>query len=120
MSKKKRIQKTYSPEFRDRAIRMVLEQQSKYRYQWAAIKSIAEKVGCGPPTLHGWIKKREATTTEPSALSSAERDRLKELEREVKELKTANEILRKASAFFAEATFRQSEHDGQAFLRRPK
>ncbi len=103
MSKKKRTLNTFSPEFRDRAIRMVMEQQSKHNSQWAAIESIAEKVGCAPQTLHSWIKKRQIASTDPESLSSAERDRLKELERENKELKTANEILRKASAFFAQA-----------------
>ena len=103
MSKKKRTQNTFTPEIRDRAIRMVIEQQSKHNSQWAAIESIAEKIGCSPQTLHSWIKKREVANTDPESLNAAERDRLKELERENKELKTANEILRKASAFFAQA-----------------
>jgi len=103
MNKSKSKQNTYSPEFRDRAIRMVIEQQSKHNSQWAAIESIAVKVGCAPQTLHSWIKKREVASVDPESLSSAERERLNELEREVKELRNANEILRKASAFFAQA-----------------
>jgi len=115
MTKKRQPKNTFTPEIRDRAIRMVVEQQSKHNSQWAAIESIAGKFGCSPQTLHSWIKKRELDNTDPDSLGTAERERLKELEREVKELKTANEILRKASAFFA-----QAECDGQALLRKPK
>jgi len=82
---------------------MVMEQQSKHNSHWAAIESIAEKIGCSSQTLHSWIKKREIANTDPDSLNCAERDRLKELERENKELKNANEILRKASVFFAQA-----------------
>ena len=82
---------------------MCIRDRSKHNSQWAAIESIAQKIGCSPQTLHSWIKKREVANTDPESLSTAERDRLKELERENKELKTANEILRKASAFFAQA-----------------
>lgn len=103
MRKNKRTKNTFTPEVRDRAIRMVMEQQSKHSSQWAAIESISEKIGCSPQTLHSWIKKREVSQTDPESLSSAEREQLKELQRENKELKTANEILRKASAFFAQA-----------------
>lgn len=103
MSKKKSRQNTYSPEVRDRAVRMVIQQQSKHNSQWAAIESIAAKIGCSPQTLHGWIKKREKAEVDSDSLSVAERERFKELERENKELKSANEILRKASAFFAQA-----------------
>jgi len=103
MSKKRQTKNTFTPEIRDRAIRMVIEQQSKHTSQWAAIESIADKFGCSPQTLHSWIKKREVANTDPESLGATERDRLKELERENKELKTANEILRKASAFFAQA-----------------
>lgn len=104
MSKKRQTKNTFTPEIRDRAIRMVIEQQSKHSSQWAAIESIAGKFGCSPQTLHSWIKKREvATNTDPESIGATERNRLKELERENKELKTANEILRKASAFFAQA-----------------
>lgn len=103
MNKKKRTQNRFTPEIRDRAIRMVMEQQSKHNSQWAAIESISEKIGCSPPTLHSWIKKREVAKGGQESLSTAEREQLKELQRENKELKTANEILRKASAFFAQA-----------------
>ena len=115
MSKKKRTQNRFTPEIRDRAIRMVMEQQSKHNSQWAAIELISEKIGCSQPTLHSWIKKREVAKVAPESLSSAEREQLKQMQRENKELKTANEILRKASAFFAGAVFRQAELD-----RRPK
>lgn len=103
MSKKNRTKQTFTPEIRDRAIRMVIEQQSKHSSQWAAIESISEKIGCSPQTLHSWIKKREKTNTDSDSLSSAERKQLKQLQQENKELKAANEILRKASAFFAQA-----------------
>ena len=103
MSKKKRTQNTFTPEVCDRAIRMGLEPQPKHNSQWSAVESIAKKIGCSPATLHSWIKKREVTKADPESLSSVEREQLKELQRENKELKTANEILRKASAFFAQA-----------------
>jgi len=82
MSKKKRTQNTFIAEIRDRAIRMVMEQQSKYNSQWAAIESISEKFGCSSQTLRSWIKKREKTDTDSGSLSSAEREQLKELQRE--------------------------------------
>ena len=103
MTKKRQPKNTFSPEIRDRAVRMVVEQQSKHNSQWAAIESIAGKIGCSPQTLHSWIKKREVSNADPESLGSAELKRLKELERENKELKNANEILRKAAAFFAQA-----------------
>ena len=103
MSKKKQTLNRFTPEIRDRAIRMVMEQQSKHNSQWAAIESISEKIGCSPQTLHSWIKKREVAKSDPESLSSVERGQLKQLQRENRELKTANEILRKASAFFAQA-----------------
>jgi transposase len=103
MSKKNQTKNRFSPEIRDRAIRMVMEQESKHNSQWAAIESISEKIGCSPQTLHSWIKKREVANSDPASLSFAEREQLKELQRENKELKNANEILRKASAFFAQA-----------------
>lgn len=103
MTKKRQTKNTFAPEIRDRAVRMVVEQQSKHNSQWAAIESIAGKIGCSPQTLHSWIKKREVASADPESLGSAELKRLKELERENKELKNANEILRKAAAFFAQA-----------------
>jgi transposase len=82
---------------------MVLEHQSEHASQWAAIKSIAEKIGCTVEALRGWVRQAERDHGRRAGLTSNERDRLKELERENRELKRANEILRKASAFFAQA-----------------
>jgi transposase len=93
----------YSPEVRERAVRMVLEHQGEYDSQWAAIRSIAGKLGCTLETLRKWVRQAERDQGMRPGLTSAERERLKELERENRELKRANEILRKASAFFAQA-----------------
>jgi transposase len=93
----------YSPEVRERAVRMVLEHQGEYDSQWAAIRSIAGKLGCTLETLRKWVRQAERDQGVRPGLTSAERERLKELERENRELKRANEILRKASAFFAQA-----------------
>lgn len=93
----------YSPEFRERAVRMLQEQQNQHRSQWAAIQSISAKVGCTTETLRKWVKQADIDQGKREGLSSSERERLKELERENRELKQANEILRKASAFFAQA-----------------
>ena len=93
----------FSPEVRDRAIRMVLEQQDKHASQWAAITSIAEKIGCTPETLRSWLRQAERDQGTRPGLTTEGRARLKQLEREVFELRRANEILRKASAYFAQA-----------------
>jgi transposase len=93
----------YSPEVRERAVRMVLEHQSEHESQWAAISSIASKIGCTPETLRQWVRQAERDAGKRPGLTSAERERLKQLERENFELKRANEILRKAAAFFAQA-----------------
>ena len=93
----------YSPEVRERAVRLVFEQQAEHDSQWAAIGSIASKMGCTAETLRKWVRQAERDQGKRSGLSSSERERLKELERENRELKRANEILRKASAFFAQA-----------------
>jgi transposase len=95
--------KRYSMELRERAVRMVQEHQGEYRSQWAAIVSIASKVGCGTESLRRWLQQAERDQGVRAGLSTTERDRLKDLERENRELKRANEILRKASAFFAQA-----------------
>ena len=95
--------KRYSPEVRERAVRLVFEHAGEHDSQWAAIGSIASKIGCTAETLRKWVRRTERDQGKRSGLSSSERDRLKELERENRELKRANEILRKASAFFAQA-----------------
>ena len=93
----------FSPEVRDRAVRMVLEQQEKHDSQWAAITSIAEKIGCTAETLRSWVRQAERDAGRRGGLTTEERGRLKQLERENFELRRANEILRKASAYFAQA-----------------
>jgi transposase len=95
--------KKYSPEVRERAVRLVFEQQAEHGSQWATIGSIAPKIGCTPETLRKWVRQAERDQGRRAGVTSTERERLKELEREVRELKRANEILRKASAFFAQA-----------------
>ena len=82
---------------------MVLEHQSEHASQWAAMGSIAAKIGCTPETLRGWVRQAERDQGLRAGLSSEERDRIKALERENRELRQANEILRKASAYFAQA-----------------
>ena len=93
----------YSPEIRERAVRMVFEHQAGYDSQWAAIHSIAGKIGCTAETLRKWVRRAERDQGLREGMTSSDRDRLKALERENRELKRANEILRKASAFFAQA-----------------
>ncbi len=93
----------YSPEVRARAVRMVLEHQSDHPSQWAAIGSIASKIGCAGETLRKWVRQAERDQGLRDGTTTEERDRLKALERENRELRQANEILRKASAYFAQA-----------------
>ena len=95
--------KRYSPEVRERSVRMVFEHQGEHESQWAAIASIAAKIGCTAETLRKWVRQSERDQGRRAGLSSDERERLKALERENRELRRANEILRKASAFFAQA-----------------
>ena len=93
----------YSPEVRERAVRMVVEHQGEHPSQWVAIGSIAAKIGCSTETLRKWVRRVERDAGRRPGLTSQEAERLKALERENRELQRANEILRKASAFFAQA-----------------
>jgi transposase-like protein len=95
----------FSPEVRQRAVRMVLEYRGKYPSLWATIESIAPKIGRVPQTLNDWVLQHEVDEGMRDGFSSDERARIKDLEREVKELRKANEILKLASAFFAQAEF---------------
>ncbi|WXN94961.1 IS3 family transposase (plasmid) [Escherichia coli] len=97
----------FSPEVRQRAVRMVLESQGEYDSQWAAICSIAPKIGCTPETLRVWVRQHERDTgSGDGGLTTAERQRLKELERENRELRRSNDILRQTSAYFGEGGVR--------------
>ena len=93
----------FSPEVHERAVRMVQEHRGEYPSLWAAIESIAPKIGCVPQTLLEWVKQAEVDAGARPGLKTAEAKRIKDLEREVKELRRANEILKLASAFFAQA-----------------
>jgi transposase len=93
----------YSPELRERAIRMVFDHAPEYPSQWAAMRSVAEKLGCTVEALRRWVRQAETNAGKRPGLTTSERDELKRLQRENFELKRANEILRKASAFFAQA-----------------
>ena len=96
----------FSPEVRQRAVRMVLESQSEYDSQWAALSSIAPKIGCTPETLCVWLRQHERDTGgSDGGLTTDERQCLKELERENRELRRSNDILRQASAYFSKAEF---------------
>ncbi len=93
----------YSPEVRERAVRLVFEHQGEHTSQWAALISIASKIGCTPETLRKWVRRAETDQGQRSGMTTDDRERLKKLERENKELRRANDILRTASAFFAQA-----------------
>jgi transposase-like protein len=93
----------FSPEVRERAVRLVQEHRDEYRSLWAAVESIAPKIGCTPTTLLDWIKRSEVNNGTRPGVTTEERDRLKALEKENRELRRANEILKSASAFFAQA-----------------
>ena len=93
----------YSPEVRERAVRLVQEHEREYASRWAALSSIASKIGCTPETLRSWVRQVERDQGQRAGLTTDERAHLKALEQENRELRRANEILRKASAFFAQA-----------------
>ena len=93
----------FSPEVRERAVRMVQEHREEYPSLWAAVESLAPKIGCVPHTLYEWMRKHEVDSGVRLGTTTADKDRLKEFERENRELRKANEILKLASAFFAQA-----------------
>jgi transposase len=93
--------KRYPVEVRERAVRLVLEHRDEYETKWAAITSVAEKFGCSAETLRGWVRQAEVDGGQRPGTSTADAERIKELERECRELRRANEILKAASAFFA-------------------
>ena len=95
--------KRFSPEVRERAVRLVFDQEQQHTSQWACIEAIAPKIGCTPQTLRTWVKQAEIDQGRIDGTTSNDRQRMKEMERELKELRRANEILRKASAYFAQA-----------------
>jgi len=97
------IKKRYPSEVRERAVRLVQENVNQYPSQWAAIVSISEKIGCTPESLRGWVRRTEIDSGLRGGMTSDERSRLKDLERENRELRRSNEILKKAAAFFAQA-----------------
>jgi len=99
----KREMKKYSPEVRERAVRMVLEHGGEYPSRWAACSSIAAKIGCNAATLHEWVKRREIDQGTRAGVPTDLAEKMRVLERENRELRQANEILRKASAYFAMA-----------------
>ena len=95
--------KRYSPDVKQRAVRLLLDSRDNHSSEWKAICSIATKVGCTPDTLRNWVRQAERDSGDRPGATTDEKKRLKELEREGRELKRANEILRKASAYFAQA-----------------
>jgi len=99
----KKTSTKYAPEVRERAVRMVFEHQGEHASQWTAIGSIAAKIGCTAETLRGWVRQAERDQGLRAGPTTDDREQIKALEREVRELRQANEILRKASAYFAQA-----------------
>ncbi len=102
-AQKKKTSKPYSPEFRERAVRLLVEHRDEYQSEAAALTAIAGKLGCSPDSLRDWVRQAQRDGGERPGPTSAEKARIKELERENRELRQANEILRKASAYFAQA-----------------
>ena len=102
-TQKKKTSKPYSPELRERAVRLAIEHRNDYQSEAAALTAIAGKLGCSPDSLRVWIRQVQRDGGERPGQTTAEKVRIKELEREVRELRQANEILRKASAYFAQA-----------------
>ena len=96
-------QSSLAPEVRERSVRMVLEHGDEHGSRWAAVRSVAAKIGCSPETLRKWVQQVERDQGLRPGLKTSDAERLKELERENRDLKRANEILRKASAYFAQA-----------------
>lgn len=94
-------QRRYSPEVRERAVRMVFDHEGEYDSRWAAIRSIADKIGCSSETLRLWVRQSERDRGRRPGLTSEEVAELRQLRREVKELRRANEILKRAASFFA-------------------
>ncbi|NKQ09978.1 IS3 family transposase [Pseudomonas sp. SST3] len=107
---------TYSPEVRERAVRMVLEHLNDYSSEWAAIEAIAPKIGCAAQTLHGWIRRHQTDAGQRPGPTTEERERIKALERENRELRKANEILRLASAYFCPGGARPPHQVLRAFV----
>jgi transposase len=101
----------FAPEVRERAVRMVVDHERDYPSRWAAVVSIAEKIGCVPQTLHEWVKKAEVDSGKRAGVPTEVADKVKALEREVRELRQANDILRKASAYFAQAELDRRSSD---------
>lgn len=93
----------YSPEVRERAVRMVVEHAREYPSRWAAVNSVASKIGCSAATLHEWLKRWEIDQGARAGVPTEVGEKIKTMEREIRELRQANEILRKASAYFAQA-----------------
>jgi transposase-like protein len=99
----KREMKKYAPEVRERAVRMVLEHSGEYPSRWAAVSSVAPKIGCNTATLHEWVRRWEVDHGARAGVPTEVEEKMKAMEREIRELRQANEILRKASAYFAMA-----------------
>ena len=110
----------YSPEVRARAVRMVFEHQAEYSSQWAALGLIAAKIGCTAETLRSWVRQAERNTGRRDGVTSAERDHVNALEREVRALRRANEILRKASAYTRRRSSTADPSDGEVHRRSPR